>query len=110
MSIDTVWTVFLAGCAALITISTAIKVIVSAIQTVRKPTIQQDHRLDDIDEKLKEHDELLVDEGTRLELLNTGSATTQKALLALLSHAIDGNNVYELKAARKELQDFLIER
>ena len=110
MSIDTVWAVFLAGCAALITISTAIKGIVSAIQTARKPTIQQDHRLDDIDKKLKQHDELLNDEETRLELLNIGSATTQRALLALLSHAIDGNNVYELKAARKELQDVMIER
>ena len=58
----------------------------------------------------QEHDKLLVDEETRLELLNTSSATTQRALLALLSHAIDGNNVDELKAARKELQDFLIER
>ena len=110
MSIDTVWAVFLAGCAALITISTAIKVIVSAIQTARKPAIQQDHRLDDIDEKLKQHDELLNDEETRLGLLNIGSSTTQRALLALLSHAIDGNNIDELKAARKELQDFLIER
>lgn len=110
MSIDTVWAVFLAGCAALITISTAIKIIVSAIQTARKPTIQQDHRLDDIDKKLKQHDELLNDEETRLGLLNIGSATTQRALLALLSHAIDGNNIDELKAARKELQDFLIER
>lgn len=110
MSIDTVWAVFLAGCAALITISTAIKIIVSAIQTARKPTIQQDHRLDDIDKKLKQHDELLNDEETRLGVLNIGSATTQRALLALLSHAIDGNNIDELKAARKELQDFLIER
>ena len=39
-----------------------------------------------------------------------GNKYTQKALLALLAHAIDGNNVEQLRKAEDDLKNYLIDR
>ena len=46
----------------------------------------------------------------RLDAIEEGSRVTQRAILALLSHGIDGNDIDAMKAAKKELQEYLIER
>jgi hypothetical protein len=54
--------------------------------------------------------EFFANDKARIDNINKGNAVMQKALLALLSNAIDGNNVNEMKDARTELQEYLIER
>ena len=51
---------------------------------------------------------LSVNDKKRLEEMEQGNKVTQRAILALLSHGIDGNDIEAMKAAKKELQDFLI--
>ena len=46
----------------------------------------------------------------RIETLEEGNKVTQKALLALLAHAIDGNQVDQLKRAEDDLKNYLIDR
>lgn len=46
----------------------------------------------------------------RIEQIEEGNRVTQKALLALLSHAIDGNNIMQLKDAENDLTQYLIDR
>lgn len=46
----------------------------------------------------------------RIEQIEEGNKVTQKALLALLSHAIDGNNTEQLKKAENDLTQYLIDR
>lgn len=46
----------------------------------------------------------------RIETLEEGNKVTQKALLALLAHAIDGNNVEQLRKAEDDLKNYLIDR
>ena len=46
----------------------------------------------------------------RIAELEKGTRITQKAILALLKHSIDGNNIEALKKAEGDLSEFLIER
>ena len=45
-----------------------------------------------------------------IERIEEGNKITQQALLALLNHAIDGNDIAEVKKASKDLTDYLIRR
>jgi hypothetical protein len=46
----------------------------------------------------------------RIEAIEEGNKVTQRALLALLNHAIDGNDVDEIKEASKKLNEYLLNR
>lgn len=111
------WTGFMAVCAAIVSISAAISVIGKAIIKVKKPNDDQNKRLDDHEEWLESHDEKLkIFEGyfdrdkQRLDTIEKGNRVTQKAILALLAHALDGNNIEPLRDAKEALQKYLINR
>lgn len=100
----------LALCSAIVVISGAVHVIMDVICKMSAPVKLQNSRLDNIEMRLEKHDELLRKDLERFEELEEGTRVTQRAILALLSHAIDGNDVTELKDAKKELQEYLIKR
>ena len=51
-----------------------------------------------------------VKDFNRLNKLEEGNIVTQRALLALLAHGIDGNDIEAMRKAKAELTDYLIER
>ena len=91
---DILW---LAG--AIVAISTAVKVIAECINRMHNKT--QDERLGKLEEKAAADYE-------RLNQLEEGNAITQRALLALLAHGIDGNDIEAMKQAKAELTNYLI--
>lgn len=95
---DIVW---LAG--AIVAIAGAVKVIANAIAKARKPNQTQDERIG-----ILEHD--IRKQQRHLDEIEHGNIITQRALLALLSHGIDGNDVDAMKRAKEELTTYLIER
>ena len=101
---------FLALCSAIIVISGAVNVLLNAITKLTAPNKTQNQRLDAIELKLVKHDELFQRDLIRLQNVDEANIVTQRAILALLSHSIDGNNTEELKNAKKELQEYLIKR
>ena len=55
-------------------------------------------------------DEKLDSDNKRIASLEKGNKVVCRALIAMLSHEINGNSVDKLKDAMTELQDYLIER
>lgn len=64
----------------------------------------------DIAQRLKQYDVHFDNDLRRIERIEEGNKITQQALLALLNHAIDGNDIAEVKKASKDLTDYLIRR
>lgn len=95
---DIVW---LAG--AIVTISAAVAVIVRLVTKILKPNQKQDERLEELESRSKSDAE-------RLERIEESTAIMQRALLALLAHGIDGNDVEAMKDAKTELTNYLINR
>lgn len=107
-TIPQVWTIFLAVCAAIITIVNtwkALKEIKSASPTGRQAELLKEHgnRLDSIEERLGKGDD-------RFKEIEAGNKVTQKALIALMGHAINGNDVDQLRKAKKDLEDYLVNK
>lgn len=95
---------------AIVTLSAACTVFVTMYRTAKKPNQLQNERLDKLEERMKKVEERISSDNARLNTIELGNRVTQRALLALLSHEIDGNHTEGLKNARDELQDYLLDR
>ena len=102
---------------AVITLSTAIGIIINLISKAREPERKQDERLSAVENRLDKMDNLLEkfqgyldNDDKRLKAIDEGNKITQTALLALLKHALNGNDTQALKVAEKNLEDYLINK
>lgn len=104
-------------CGAIVTISAAIGVIAKALDKARAPEKEQNERLDAHEKRLNALDEIIVkfreyfdNDDRRFKEIEKSNKITQSALLALLKHSINGNDTESLKEARKNLEEYLIEK
>ena len=109
------WTMVLAICGGIVAVSGAITALSKLHNKMREPETHQDDRiakcearLDDIDEILIKYDGFFQRDKMRLDRLEFGKEAENKALLALLNHALYKDNEDELKDAKKELEQYLV--
>ena len=100
----------LALASAVNTLGSAAEKIVKAIKAAKAPNDTQNARLDALEEWKKEVDSKLDRDLDRFGRLDEGMHVTQRALLALLDHGLDGNNVKQMQDAKEGLQTYLINR
>ena len=93
---------------AIVLISNAAEKIVHAWKAAKAPNDAQNKRLDDHEQRLKAAEDKLNRDHDRFENINAGNRITQRAILALLDHGIDGNNIKQMQDAKEALQDHLI--
>jgi hypothetical protein len=106
----TIWTTVLAVASAVVLLSNAVEKIVKAVKASKAPTDKQNERLDALEEWKAKVDRRLNTDNDRLQGIDSGNRVTQRALLALLDHGIDGNNIEQMQHAKEELQEHLINR
>ena len=90
----------------------------SRIRAAKEPTKVLEGRVTNLEtitsveykERFKSYDDHFAKDLQRIEKIEEGNKITQQALLALLNHAIDGNDIAEVKKASKDLTDYLIRR
>lgn len=104
------WALILAGASALVLLANAGEKIVKIIKAAKAPNQAQNERLDNLEDRMEGVDRKLANDSQRLEAIESGDRVSQRALLALLSHGIDGNNTKQMQDARDELQSHLINR
>ena len=97
----TIWSIVLAIASAVVLLSNAFEKIVKAVKTARAPNIRQDERLDALEKWRQTVDGKLNRDNERLENIEEGNRASQRALLALLDHGIDGNNIKQMQEQRK---------
>jgi hypothetical protein len=70
----------------------------------------QDERINML-EKWKRDVETRLDKGDmHFRVIDEGNKVTQRAILALIDHGINGNDVDKLKRAKADLEDYLTDR
>ena len=108
----------LAVCGAISVVAGATAVIVKCVTALKQPNKKQNERLDTLESEVKHINgvidaeraritERFIDDGAHIEKIEEANAVTQRALLALLSHAINGNDTDSLKRAKSDLEDYL---
>lgn len=100
----------LAICTALGTIAGAVVIVVQVVKILKKPNEDQNSRITKLEERVAEHDQMFGNDNERLKAIEDGNRVTQRALLALLDHGLDGNNLEQMQKAKSALQEHLIER
>lgn len=107
--------IVLAG--AIITLSGAVGVIINIFSKLREPENKQNERIAHCEERLNKMDSIVEkfngffdNDNKRLKAIDEGNKITQTALLALLKHALNGNDTSALKDAEKSLEEYLINR
>ena len=104
------WTMVIAVASAIVLISNAAEKIIKAYRAAKAPNQKQDERLDALEAWRRLVDGKLDMNHQRLENIEEGNRASQRALLALLDHGIDGNNIEQMKQAKETLQNHLINR
>ncbi len=97
-------------CAGFSTICVAVGWVVKIIRAIKAPSKELEQRISALEELNKTHAGYLDADKKRLAALEEGNRMTAKAILALLDHGIDGNDIEAMKTAKVELQDYLIRR
>ena len=100
----------LAICAGISCVAAAIGWVVKGIQAAKAPAKRIEERVAALEKQQEEHQKFFKNDKDRLDAIEEGSRVTQRAILALLSHGIDGNDIEAMKKAKVELQEYLIER
>ena len=103
-------TVILAVAGAISTICAAGNWIVKLVQVVKAPNAKQDKELAELREWRIGVDLKLDNDNKRLNRNENSERITQRALLALLAHGIDGNHQKQMEEAKEELQNHLISK
>ena len=120
ITISQAWAWFLAGCAALVSIAKAWEIIKSfgkadlrrKVENLTADLKKAQDRIKSLEdakynEAIREHAELLKKDEKRLAALEQANVITMQTMLALVRHAIDGNDVDGLKHTRASLEAYL---
>ena len=121
MTLSDLWQFFMIAAGAIITLSGAGAVIANIVHKAKAPNKKQDERLaalendvKDINERLELGNRRFESDANKVTKLEQTMKTTNKiiveSLQALTAHAIDGNNIEQLKQAERSLNDYLIEK
>ncbi len=100
----------LALCGVITTVGAAVEKIARAVRAARAPNDAQNDRLSLLETHVKEIDGFLSLDKKRLDEQEKSTRVTQRALLALLEHGIDGNCVKRMQDSREEIESYLINR
>lgn len=105
-----IWTYLLSIASAVVLFSNALEKIIKAYKTAKAPDLKQNERLQELEKWKEKVERRLSNDNDRLRDIEKGERATQRALLALLDHGIDGNNIKQMQDAKEELQNHLINR
>lgn len=104
-------------CGVVISVGAVIALLVKVYDKIKAPEKAQDKRLELIEIKLDAHDKILekyqeffTNDDNRFKSIERSNKVTQNALLALLKHALNGNDIDALKDAERSLEAYLIEK
>lgn len=100
----------LAVASAIVLLANAAEKIIKAVKAVKAPEQRQNAEIEEIKQRLDEVERKLDNDKRHFDTIDASNRVTQVALLALLDHGIDGNNIKQMQLAKEELQTHLINR
>lgn len=103
-----VWTIILAGASAIVLLSNAAEKIIKAVKAAKAPEEKQNADIEDIKDRLTKVEAKLSSDDQRIKDAKECNHVLTKGMLALLDHGINGNNVNQMKAARQDVEAYLI--
>lgn len=98
----------LAFAGAIVTIGNAVEKIVKVIRAAKAPEEKQNDEIQDIKTRLGKVERWLEKDKLQIEDNKASNHVLTQGMLALLEHGINGNNIDQMKAAKKDVEAYLI--
>lgn len=108
ISLGTIWAFVLAAASALVLICNAAEKVILAAKAAKAPEKAQNDRITKVEKKVEDIESKLKKDEERLGDSENANRVTQEALLALLEHGLNGNNIEQMTKAKEKLQNYLI--
>lgn len=109
VTLQDIWTIIAWGAAALVLLVNAWEKGVAVWHALKAPDAAQNDRLLALESDMSKVKQYLDNDKKLIAGLMEGDKVTKRALLALLGHGIDGNNVDNMVEAKEKLETYLIE-
>jgi len=84
--------------------------IMSAIKNAREEKKLKDQPVNTLESTVSDHSEKLKNDHERITALEESNRIIMRALMAVMSHEVNGNSTEKLQKSMDEIQQFLIER
>ena len=104
-------------CGAITAVGAVVALFSKVADKIKAPERAQDKRLELIEIKVDKHEktlekyqEFFTNDDNRFKSIEKSNKITQSAILALLKHALNGNDINSLQKAEKDLENYLIEK
>lgn len=89
------------------TVGAALDRIAKARQAAQAPNKEQDERLSKLEGRMNNVERMLGNDKGQLDKINSGLEASFQVQLALLDHALNGNNIKQMQDARDGLLAYL---
>ena len=103
-------TEILAICAAIITVSGALTAVTGWIAKAKAPNKIQDDKIKALEDRMDKVEQRLVRGNQRFARQDDSTKIMMECMLALMKHAINGNDVKMLEDMQTKLEKHLIDR
>lgn len=108
--IEQLWNAIQVICAGIIVLGGAGGIVVGLYKWAKKPDQNRDEMLKGHEEKLEKDYKAIQELQKKQGETDEAMQILMKSMLALMSHAIDGNHTEQLAEARDDLHEYLIKR
>ena len=100
---------------AIVTIGAVATLIFKLVNRIKAPEVEQNKKIKALEDRVgavEKQNELFtqyfINDNNRFKAIEKANRITQSALLALLKHAISGEDIEGLKDAEKDLEKYLV--
>ena len=84
--------------------------IMNAIKTAREEKRLKEQPVNTLENTVEDHSKKLANDHERITQLEESNRIIMRALMAVMSHEVNGNSTEKLQNSMNEIQDFLIAR
>ena len=104
------WAIILAVCGGILTIINTIDKVVGAGKAINAPNEEQNRRIAALEVRCDKYDRYFDSDKQRIMDLEQSLSILMQGTLALISHAVNGNDVDKLKDTQEHMLDYLTKR
>ena len=102
------WATVLAAASAIVLLSNAIEKIVKAVKAAKAPESAQNAKIAELEDRLKKVEDKLENDRKQIADIRESNHVLTKGMFALLEHGINGNNIEQMKEAKHDVEEYLI--
>ena len=103
-----IWPTILAVASAIVLISNAVEKIIKAFKAAKAPETSQNKKISDLEDRVKKVEEKLESDKKQIAVIREGNHVLTKGMFALLEHGINGNNIDQMRDAKHDVEEYLI--